>query len=198
MLGETSLPHSKKLISTLAIALILTASATGILVDQNVVLSKANDDLLRTNARLSNTLEGDELILELKNVTAELKAVKKNYTDLLEFFGTSDPKIVTRLGATLIDPVNNPDDNYVWVTGEVENSESRTVYDARLKFTLFTNNGVETIKDLIGTMQPHQIVARRFAVHSSVGKITNWSIEAVATFTPTNYSTANPLEEQSK
>jgi hypothetical protein len=171
--------HSKKLVAALVIVLILLTSTIGILINQNAALGKANDELLKAN---------DELSSKLKTIPAEFEALKKNYTELLGYFGTSDPKIATRLGATLIDPVNNPDDNYVWVTGEIENTENKIVYDVRLKFTLFTNNGVDTVEDLIGTMQPHQIVERRFRVDTSVGKITNWAVEPVSTFLPTNYS----------
>jgi hypothetical protein len=179
--------HCKGALAIVIITLIILTVIIGVLINQNANLTNTNAELLEENHELSTLHdESIELISKLENTTFELEAIRENYTRLLDFFNhDSDPKIQTRLGGTLIEPYQNKDDNYVWITGVVENKENVTVYDVRLKITLFTNQGVDIHEDLIGTMQPHQVIDRRFAVLTSAGKITNWSIEPLATFVPT-------------
>ncbi len=181
---ETNL--SKEALAIVIIAFIALTGITGVLINQNATLANSNAELLKEKNELSEMQDEYNILLsKLENATKELEAIKENYTSLLNFFNRdSDPKIQTRLGGTLIEPYQNKDDNYVWITGAVENMENVTVYDVRLKITLFTNQGTDVQEDLIGTMEPHQVVNRRFAVLTSVGKITNWSIEPVATFVP--------------
>ncbi len=180
----------KKFTIILIIALTLMTSVTVTLLSKNEFLTKTNAELLRTNNELQEKYGSsyENLLIQLQNVSSELENVRRNYTQLLKFFGAdSEPKIQTLLGTTLIEPYQNKDENYLWVTGKVENTENVTVYDVRLKFTIFTNNGVDVKEDLIGTLQPYQVVDRRFSVLTSMGKITNWSIETEATFIPTDY-----------
>jgi hypothetical protein len=180
----------KKFIIVLVIAFTLMTSATATVLNQNEFLTKTNAELLRTNNELQERYGSsyEDLLLQLENASSELEAIRRNYSRLLNFFGAnSEPKIQTQLGATLIEPYQNKDENYLWVTGKVENTENVTVYDVRLKFTIFTNNGVDVKEDLIGTMQPYQVVDRRFSVLTSMGKITNWSIEIESTFIPIDY-----------
>ena len=177
---------SKEALAIVIIAFIALTVITGVLINQNATLANSNAELLKEKSELSEMQDEYYILLsELENATTELEAIKENYTRLLNFFNRdSDPKIQTRLGGKLIEPYQNKDDNYVWITGAVENMENVTVYDVRLKITLFTNEGTDAQEDLIGTMEPHQVVNRRFAVLTSIGKITNWSIEPVATFVP--------------
>ena len=178
---------SKGALAIVIIAFIALTGITGVLINQNATLANSNAELLKENNKLSELQnEYNILVSKIENATTELETLRENYTKLLNFFSRdSDPKIQTHLGGSLIEPYQNKDDNYVWITGAVENIENVTVYDVRLKITLFTNQGTDVQEDLIGTMEPHQVVSRRFAVLTSVGKITNWSIEPVATFVPT-------------
>lgn len=153
---------------TIVIVLLIT---TGVLLHQQVALTKSNYELLEL----------------LEKTNSELEVLKENYTDLLDLFGANangelSPKIETRLGIKLMDGYLY--DNYLWVTGEVENVGNLTLYNVRLRYTLHTSNGTDVKEDIIGTLQPHQIVPRRFAAWTLLGKIISWDLEPVATYQP--------------
>lgn len=123
-----------KAVATVAVVVVLV-SAVGILISQNAALATSNDDLLKSNNELSES--NNELLAMFENVTRELETVKRNYTMLLNFFGPDpNPVIETRLGIELLERPQ-VGDNYLWVTGEVENKENVTVYNAMLNFTRF-------------------------------------------------------------
>lgn len=172
---------SKKLLAMVMVIVIL-AGSIGFLVFQNFSLSQANSELFETNEKLSKS--NDELTTQLQNVIHELDAIKQNYTQLLSYFGPNpNPVIETRLGIKLLDRPTIGD-NHLWVTGEIENTENVTVYNAILNFTLFTLRGVDTKPIVVGTMEPHQVVFIRTNVQTVTGKIINWSLDAEATYLP--------------
>jgi hypothetical protein len=139
-------------------------------------LSKVDTD--QTNA---------ELLKKLQAATKEINSLKQENTDLsnivgLSSNGTFSLPIQTRLGIRLMEGGRYV--NYLWVTGEVENTANITLYNARLRVTLNTTNGTDVKEDIIGTLLPHQTVTRRFSAYSSLGPITSWNIEPVATYEP--------------
>jgi hypothetical protein len=171
--------YRMKTVATVAMVVIL-ASMLGILITQNVALSTSNSELSKSNDELSES--NDKLLAMLDNVTREWEAVKQNYTMLLSFFGPDpNPVIKTRLGIELLERVT-VGDNYLWVTGEVENTENVTVYNVMLNFTLYTYRGIDNSRIVIGTMEPHQVVPIRTSIQTSLGKIINWTLDPVATY----------------
>ena len=170
-----------KAVATVAVVIILV-SAAGILTIQNAALATSNNELLKSNNKLSESY--NKLLAMLENVTRELDAVKRNYTMLMNFFGPDpSPIIETRLGTELLER-RQVGDNYLWVTGEVENKENVTVYNVILNFTLYTYNGVNNNKIVVGTMEPHQVVSIRTSVQTSLGKIINWTLDPIGTYVP--------------
>jgi hypothetical protein len=125
----------------------------------------------------------EELTARVTNLTSELRALQENYSKLILWGEETNPKVQTKLGVTVIERYDTKD-NYLWVTGEVENDENITIYDAKLNFKLYTYNGVDESQIVIGTMQPHQIVAIRTAVITHLKGIINWTIQPTATFVP--------------
>jgi hypothetical protein len=134
-----------RILFAVIVAVIITIAMTGNLLNQNAAL--------RTN--------NDELAEKLENTTHELDSLKKNYTDLMNLIGANlngelTPPIKTRLGIKLIEGQRYL--NYLWATGEVENAGNLTLYNVRLRFTLYTNNGSDVKEDIIGTLQSHQLL----------------------------------------
>jgi hypothetical protein len=132
----------------------------------------------KTNKELSN---------KLQTTTQEYDSLKENYSDLLKILGFNSNGAVslpiqTRLGIKLMDGIRYP--NYLWVTGEVENTGNITLYNVRLRFTLHTTNGTGVYEDIIGTMGVHQIVTRRFSAFTPLGAIISWDLQPVATYEP--------------
>ena len=161
---------SKKPIITVTVVIVLLIT-TGILLHQHVALTKSHYELLEL----------------LENTTHELEVLKRNYTDLMDLFGANangelSPKIETRLGIKLMEGQLTA--NYLWVTGEVKNVGNLTLYNVRLRYTLYTSNGTDVKEDIIGTLQAHQIVTRRYSAWTSLGKILSWDLEPVATYEP--------------
>ena len=164
-----------------AIIIILTLVIV-LLLSQNAALEKSRQDLSESNRALLNS--NNELSVKLENATFNFQDLQENYTKLLNFFGQdTDPKVQTRLGATIIERYDTKED-YLWVTGEVENQENTVIYGVKLNFTLYTNDGTDSSQLIIGTMQPHQVVNIRTEVTTQLGDIINWTIEPIATFLP--------------
>ena len=160
-----------KLFAAVVAALILAVTLTGISQNQNAILSANKDELAK----------------KLENTTHELEALKKNYTDLMDIFvgnlkGELNPQIQTRLGVKIMPGQRYP--NYLWVTGEVENVGNFTLYNVRLRYTLYPTNSTDVKEDIIGTMHAHQIVTRRYTAYTSLGEITSWTLDPVATYEP--------------
>lgn len=171
----------KKEIVDFAIIAVLIAALV-YLAYQNAALTQANDDLQAVNEELT---ESNMILLgKIENITDELQDTKKNYTLLMSYFAPNpNPVIETRLGAKIIERPTLSD-NYLWVTGEIVNTENVTVYNTVLNFTLYTIRGVDTQPIVVGTMEPHQVVSIRTDVETATGKIINWSSKATATFLP--------------
>lgn len=170
---------NKKTSSTIVIILAALTLIIVLLMSQNAALSKSNEELSKSTNTLQKT--NQELAAKLENTTRQLEALQSNYTEGAD----SNPKIQTRLGTTLIERYDT-NDNYLWVTGEVENMENVTVYDVKLDFELYTYRGTDDSQILIGTMQPHQIVTIRTSVTTPLRNIINWTMEPAATFIPSN------------
>ncbi len=171
MLDVTTMPKiNKKWISVIFVVFILVTSLIFIL-EVKFQTDKANSELLK-NLQITNQ---------------ELDNLKDNYTNLLKILGLnsnggSSIPIQTRLGIKLMQGIRYP--NYLWVTGEVENTANITLYNVRLRFTLHTTNGTDVYEDIIGTMRGHETVNRRFTVYTSLGTILSWNLEPVATYEP--------------
>jgi hypothetical protein len=132
----------------------------------------------RTNSELSK---------KLQDTTQKLEILTENYTDLMNILGLNSNgalslPIQTRLGIKLMEGIRFP--NYLWVTGEIENTANITLYNVRLRFTLYTTNGTDVKEDILGTMEPHQIVTTRYTAYTSLGTITSWKLEPEATYEP--------------
>jgi len=132
----------------------------------------------RTNSELSK---------KLQDTTQKLEILTENYTDLMNILGLNSNgalglPIQTRLGIKLMEGIRFP--NYLWITGEVENTANITLYNVRLRFTLYTTNDTDVKEDILGTMQPHQIVTTRYTAYTSLGTIISWKLEPEATYEP--------------
>lgn len=170
-LGVIALPQiTKKWVATIFIVIILTIS--------NIVNFVGMTKTDKTNS---------ELTKKLQSTSHELEALKKNYADLSNILGMSSNgglslPIQTRLGIKLTE--GGRYSNFLWVTGEVENTANITLFNVRLRFTLHTTNNTDVSEDIIGTMQPQQIVTTRYTAYTSLGAITSWGLETVATYEP--------------
>jgi hypothetical protein len=170
-LGVVALPQiTKKWVAPIFILIILTVTTIA------TFAGKTETD--RTNS---------ELTKKLQSTSQELEALKKNYADLSNILGMSSNgglslPIRTRLGIKLTE--GGRYSNFLWVTGEVENIANITLYNVRLRFTLHTTNNTDVSEDIIGTMQPHQIVTTRYTAYTSLGAIASWNLEPVATYEP--------------
>jgi hypothetical protein len=170
------LPKTRDVIIIAFLITLILAVALVEISSQNIILQQRNDDLSK----------------KLQNATKELEVLKRNYTDLMDIFeanskGEISPPIETRLGIKLMQGVKllqSEQRNYLWVTGEVQNTGNLTLYNVRLRYTLYTNNGTDVKEDIIGTMKAQQVVTRRFSAFSSLGAIMNWKLEPVATYEP--------------
>ena len=127
---------TKKMVATFFIVIVLTVT--------NVAIFVGTDETDRTNS---------ELTKKLQSTSQELDALQKDYAYLSSILGmTSNGSvslpIQTRLGIKLTD--GGRYSNYLWVTGEVENTANITLYNVRLRFTLQTANGTDVSEDIIG------------------------------------------------
>jgi len=175
---------NKKTISTIVVIIAALTLIIVLLISQNAALSKSNEELSKSTNSLLKT--NQELSAKFENTTRQLEALQRNYTEITRFFGgDSNPLIQTRLGITLIERYDT-NDNYLWVTGEVENMENVTGYDVKLNFKLYTYSGTDDSQILIGTMQPHQVVTIRTSVTTPLRNIINWTVEPAATFVPSD------------
>ncbi len=175
---KTAQKSKKPAIAIAVIFVVLTVTII-LLVNQNFILTRSNEELLKSYSVLMELNE--ELTARVTNLTSELQAFQENYSRLRLWSGETNPKVQTRLGATVIERYDTKD-NYLWVTGEVQNDENVTIYDAKLNFTLYTYNGVDESQILIGTMQPQQVVTIRTTVMTQLKGIINWTIEPSAKF----------------
>jgi len=156
------------LIATLGLS---TYSNTSMQID----IEKRNQALIQINGDLTQKLD---------NITSELQALNQSYYLLKSRLEPNiSPIIETRLGIKLIDLIAL-EDNYLWITGEIENKENVTIYNVRLNFTLFTTRGVSVQPLVIGTLQPHQVIEIRTDIQTSTGKIINWSLDVTSSYTP--------------
>ena len=139
------------------------------------------------NANLnSNNIQ---LSIELEGTQQKLDEVNKNYFDLKELFeanqkGDISPPIETRLGIKVFEGIRAGFPNYLWITGQVENVGNLTLYNVKLRFTLYTANGTDVREHVIGTMQSGQVVDVRYSAYTALGTISNWKLETVATYRP--------------
>lgn len=168
------------LFTIIIIAILLTS--TGFLITQNLSIQQANTILQKTNQELTNTNRA--LSNQIDYLSTQLDSINQSYNALKSYFGPNpDPLIATRLGVKIID---RPQDtgNYLWITGEVENTENVTVYNTRLNFTLYSNPKTQSHTIYLGTLTPHQVVEVRTSVQSSTYKIINWNLDATANYLP--------------
>ena len=139
------------------------------------------------NTNLNNS--NIQLASELERTQQKLDEVNKNYVDLQELFEDYQkvdifPSIETRLGIKVFEGIRDGFPNYLWITGQVENVGNLTLYNAKLRFTLYTANGTDVREHVIGTMQSQQVVDVRYSAYTALGAITNWKLETVATYRP--------------
>jgi hypothetical protein len=124
---------------------------------------------------------------QLATTESQLVDTAQKYGDLLELFGANQngeltPPIETRLGIKLLEGSRFP--NYLWITGQVENTGNLTLYNAKLRFVLNTVNGTDTKEYTLGTLGSGQVVEVHYSAISSLGRITGWRLEPVATYRP--------------
>jgi hypothetical protein len=138
------------------------------------------------NSSLKN--ENLQLSTKYENNKKELSEVNQKYADLQqEILEASknyelSPPIETRLGIRVMPGIRYP--NYLWITGQVENVGNLTLFNAKLRFTLYTTNGTDVKEYVLGTMATHQTVDVRYTTFSSLGTITIWKLETIATYRP--------------
>lgn len=175
---------SSKKIGCLLTVIALLISVLGLLTYTNI---STLNDLMNENQKL--TIVNRDLTQQINNITIELQDLNRSYYLLKSRLEPNiSPVIETRLGIKLIDLINQNthviDDNYLWMTGEIENKENVTIYNVRLNFTLFTNRGVFVEPLVIGTLQPHQVVEIRTDIQTSTGKILNWKLDVTSSYSP--------------
>jgi hypothetical protein len=87
--------------------------------------------------------------------------------------------IVTRLGAKLFEggvrDVYGSISKYVWMTGEVENVGNVTAF-VSLSIRVTTSMDAEIQEEILGTLQPHQVVSVAKTIWPEQGDIVSWSI----------------------
>lgn len=170
---------------TTALFIIATAVllvTTIFLIAQNLSLQQVNTELKQTNQELNST--NQELSNQIGNLSTQFESINKSYTELESYFGPNpNSSIATRLGVKIIDRPQRGD-NYLWITGEVENTENVTVHNTRLNFTLYTDPKTEFHTINLGTLTPHQVVEVRTSIQSASFRIINWSLEATANYMP--------------
>lgn len=127
-----------------------------------------------------------DLLVKLENATLELESLQENYTGSQSIVNVnSKPQIVTRLGMKLIDIKSGRyGDNYLWVTGEIQNMENVAAFNVQLLFKLYTDNGTQVRQVVFGTLQPFETVSIRRNVWSEIGTIESWGLEPFATYEP--------------
>lgn len=169
---------SKKIGCLLTVIVVLIATlglSTYNNTSMQIDIEKRNQALTQINRDLTQKLD---------NITSELQALNQSYYLLKSRLEPNiSPIIETRLGIKLIDLIAL-EDNYLWITGEIENKENVTIYNVRLNFTLFTTRGVSVQPLVIGTLQPHQVIEIRTDIQTSTGKIINWSLDVTSSYTP--------------
>ena len=127
-----------------------------------------------------------DLLLKLENMTGELESLKKNLTGSQDNVNVNfKPQIVTRLGMKLIDISGGRfGDNYLWVTGEIQNVGNFTAYNVQLLFKFYTDNGTQVKQLNFGTLKPFEVISIRTSVVSEIGTIESWDLETAATSEP--------------
>jgi hypothetical protein len=146
--------------------------ATVLVLFQNSILSGRNKELSDKLESTQNQLE--DINQKYSNLQDEFRLIQNN--------SELSPAIETRLGIKVMGGTRYP--NYLWVTGEVINRGNLTLYNAKLRFILYTTNGTDTKEYILGTMLSNQAIEMRFTAYSSLGIITDWKIEPVATYRP--------------
>ena len=123
-------------------------------------LQKSNEEYQR---RLDNLEEENE---KLKSqLTSQVSDVSAN--------------IVTRLGAKLFEggvkDIHGTISNYIWMTGEVQNTGNATAF-VSLSIKIATTRDVEIQEEILGTLQPNQIIPVTLTIWPEQGEITSWTI----------------------
>jgi len=124
----------------------------------------------------------EEYQLRLDSVNRDVNFLKQENEKLLSQSGNvSDVSadIVTRLGAKLFEggvrDIYGTVSNYVWMTGEVENVGNAAAFIS-LSIRVTTSMGVEIQEEVLGTLQPHQVVSVAKTIWPEQGDILSWSI----------------------
>ncbi len=156
---------------------VLAMLSTAVLVS---LLAFFNVYQFRLICSLQNSNE--EYQVRLDSVNRDVNFLKQENEKLLSQSGNiSDvsENIVTRLGAKLFDggvrDVQGTVSNYVWMTGEVENVGNVAAF-VSLSIRVTTSMGVETQDEILGTLQPHQVVSVAETIWPEQGDIISWSI----------------------
>jgi hypothetical protein len=162
----------------LASVLMVLVVVSGYLFAENATLNTTNNEL---SAKLDNATQANQdLQKKLEQTTQEMQNLKNNLTALSEVFDLA-PKIETRLGVKVMEVGDVGGTQYLWVTGEVENLQGKSLYDVRLMYTLTTERGNETKYYVVGVLDPFQVMIVRHVVFASQSnQILNWSVIPVA------------------
>lgn len=166
-------PANQKAIVAAAIALILTALMTGIILSQYWKIASLD----KANKELSEKLE---------TTSHELETLQKTLQNGsgVDLNSGSQPPIKTMLGIKLMDNGQRFGEYYLWVTGEVQNVGNRTAYNVTLIFKLYTDNGTQVKPQMLGTLKPNETISTRLTIWSEIGTITSWELETAATYKP--------------
>ncbi len=160
-------------------AAFLVVALVGLLASFNIYQFLMINSLKKSNA---------EYQLRLDNVNSDFNTIKQENEKLRSQFGSqvSDvtPNIVTRLGAKLFErgvrDVYGTISNYVWMTGEVQNTGNVSAF-VSLSIKISTTKGFEIQEVILGTLQPDQIVPVASTIWPENGSIISWTI------TPSGY-----------
>jgi len=170
----TSGTEKKPVKKTAAVFILITVVAVALLFE-TVSLSMANDEL---SAKLQEATQANDALKD------NLESLGYNYTALVNSVGIGlpAPPVATRLGMKL-EKASYAEKVMLWVTGEVENTGNRTLYNVRLRFEL--NGGDETQDYVIGVLEAYETVTVRTSIWSRFSTdVEDWKMITTATYTP--------------
>jgi hypothetical protein len=156
-----------------ALAILSTAALVSLLFFFNIYQFRLICSLKNSN---------EEYQLRLDSVNRDVNFLRQeNEKTLSQSGNVSDvsANIVTRLGAKLFEggvrDVYGSISNYVWMTGEVENVGNVTAF-VSLSIRVTTSMDAEIQEEILGTLQPHQVVSVAKTIWPEQGDIVSWSI----------------------
>jgi hypothetical protein len=159
----------------LAIAL-LAVALISLLTFSNLCQLSMINSLQNSNEEYQCRL--DRAVTEFNYLKGENEKLKNQIGNVIDV----SANIVTRLGAKLfaggVKDIYGTISNYIWMTGEVQNTGNVTAF-VSLSIKVSTTKDVEIHEVTLGTLQPNQIANVIKTIWPEQGDITSWTITPV-------------------